>query len=117
MNHIDTSKYEQIDRFRMPACVIQSQDELNEINYHDYYTILWDGPNDRIGSYRADHLKNNNAKNKRHLMTILRAAYNCASDGKYPIRIASFDDALTFCQHMGIKIIHDKKGKPTWLVG
>lgn len=120
MKYIDTRKYEQIDLFRMPFVVIQPQNELNEINHRDYYIILWDGPNDRIGSYRVDHLKNNNAKNKRHLMTILRAAYNYASDGKYRVRIANFDDALAFCKHMGIKIIHSKviKGKccTKWLV-
>lgn len=102
--------FEYIDLFRMVARVIQTQAELDEIDHHDYYDILWDGPNTNIGTYRCDHLKNNCAQNKRHVMSILRIAYN-QSINQEKIKFASFDDAISFCKHMGIRIIHTRYSK------
>lgn len=84
---------------QMPAQVIQSEEDLRQINYTDYYEIRWDGPNSDFGSFRASPLKGNVAQGKRQVMNILKAAYST-----FPPR--SFEETVALAKIMEVRIIH-----------
>ncbi len=93
-----------IDRYaHMPKRVVQLQEEIATINYKDYYEIYWNWANDAFGTFRCDPLKGNNARNKRHAMAIIKAAYSSyQQDG---VKLKSFEDIVNFAKHMGIRIL------------
>lgn len=111
--------YSTLEYNRMPARLLQTEQEVREINYSDYYVIDWDRPNRDFGSFRVDPLKNTVVQNKRGVISALRNAYNWA-DNSSKISIASFEEAKAFAKQVGVHIIHKQygpgKSNITWIV-
>lgn len=96
-------------QYRQPSRVLQSSEEITRGYSKGTYVIMWTNISDRFGIFRCERLKDNLGMNKRHVMNILKAAYQ-------DVTFKSFDESLEFCQAVGIRVLYyQQNDKPTYL--